>query len=964
MKNYHKFEYLPFQQVKSRPKIMTSLRLLRKRTHYLVHFLTLVLFMALLSDCYKETEHPRDYPRLNTLQVANISSEGATFIGEIFSPGTETIKEYGFMWGTVEALIYGINERIMLDLPAKEGQFSADVRSALQKEKKYYVKPYVITENHFVFGPPVTFMSKGSNAPAIFGFEPESAGWEDTIKISGKYFSWYPPNNAVKLNQVICTPISSTDTTLTIKISPDLLVQKSVLSVSVSGNLTLHTKDTFNLIAPAIRDFSPKQARWGDTIYMKGRDLRYLSFRPGNNLKLGTLICQVLSPPFDSIIKFRIPYELTTVSSDLNLNLNGLTLHGEQQFQLLPPLPFTVSPKEGTWGNILTLTGQFNTISSRNSVLLNSSPVTIISTSPTALKVQIPASLSDIKSKVVYKADPFIITSADSFRLLPPLIKSFSPSSGAAGTTVTIKGKYFGVTSTPVIMFGTIAATVTNFNDSVIYTSVPSTGFGPVKISVTAKLQKVLSESEFNLTNPSINSVFPITGTFDDIITITGENLIPSAGSTILTFNELEAKIVSASSSLITARIPRMMDSIPRSIKVQVGAGTAISTDKVTLLAPVISSISPVDVIPGQEITISGQYFNPDSLLNEVYWDIYPLSIRKSSGSQIIVRLPAYLPRGTMPLRIVTGGYKRNSGESCIIRSQWRRIPLTPGFTWSPDMNPDWSPYTNTSGIFYTIGGKGYLLNYQTARLYSFDPSGSLFTNLGIQNMFVPYKEGLLGVTNQDTFYLAGRDLGFLRYNLNNNTWVKLCNLPTTEGNGVLFSIGEKMYFGLTSTYRLSTTFWEFDKSTKAWIARSNFPFASDSYRSAVAYYSDNQFGYVLLFNHTFYKYDPVSDTWTQLASIPLPPGRYLKCSSFVLNNKFYAGLGYNQGEGGSTLTQALWSYDPVLNNWTISSHIPGGYRYNAVSFVINDKVYIGLGANWSTRLNDFYEFDPNYTLK
>jgi hypothetical protein len=139
----------------------------------------------------------------------------------------------------------------------------------------------------------------------------------------------------------------------------------------------------------------------------------------------------------------------------------------------------------------------------------------ILSTTLTTIKIRVPDILNSVKSVIIYEAAPFTATSADTFRLAAPVITSFSPVMGSAGTSVTIKGKYFDI-STTVVRFGNTIAYITNVNDSVIVADVPAGVSGNVRISVAAKLQTTESADYFNVTNPKINGITPLSGTFND----------------------------------------------------------------------------------------------------------------------------------------------------------------------------------------------------------------------------------------------------------------------------------------------------------------------------------------------------------------------------------------------------------------------------------------------------------------
>ena len=84
-----------------------------------------------------------------------------------------------------------------------------------------------------------------------------------------------------------------------------------------------------------------------------------------------------------------------------------------------------------------------------------------------------------------------------------PTITSFSPSSGAVGTQVTITGTNFGATAASnVVKFGTVTATVSTASATSLVTSVP-VGATTGKISVTANKKTATSATDFTVTKES-----------------------------------------------------------------------------------------------------------------------------------------------------------------------------------------------------------------------------------------------------------------------------------------------------------------------------------------------------------------------------------------------------------------------------------------------------------------------------
>jgi len=922
------------------------------------HFFHFVLFgtiCLLLSYCEEEKAQPRVYPRINTLPVSNITEEGATFNADLYSLGTETIIEYGFVWGTYFNPLITSDKIVLPGNSAKEGVFKAEITSTLSEGIEYKVRPYVSTDIRIVYGNIVTFVSLGSMAPVITGFEPDSAAWGDTLKISGKHFSWVHYKNTVHLDQTECLMLSSTDTTIFVFVPYTLNKLESSVTIDLAGNIAEFPQKKFKLIPPLLRDFNPKQARWGDTIYIKGRNLDHISSF-GNYLRLGDLGCQVLGVVSDSIISVRIPYELTTISNSLSIKINGYTMTGKHNFELLSPF-FTFTPTEGTWGNSISLTGRFNILLPKNSVFFNTVKATITATASNALMITVPNGLSEIESNIIYKATPFEIVSSEVFRLKPPVIGSFTPVSGAGGTSVTIKGKYFGV-STPAVKFGEAPASVTSYNDSTIIVKVPSGGYGPVKISVTVRQQTIVSDDDFNIANPKINSIFPLAGTFNDEITITGENLVPLSGAPLVNFNGIGASVVSYNATNVVVQVPVEIDSIPGALQVIVGQNSVTSVENFTLTPHQINSVSTPGFNPGQDILITGQNFNPVASNNKVYWDIYELAVKSASGNEIIATWPDLLPRGTSNITINMGGYTRLSPEEFSSNSQWRRIP-------SPEIATNFADgyYVGVSIYGATLNNIGYLASAASNATWEFNPSDESWTKLNINYPSNWYHNRKMGeVVCRDTIYLIG-GAGYYNtfmyaFDKTNNFWRTL-SLPTNPGACVAFSLNDKIYFGL-DFWKHNSTMWECNPANNyQWTNLGSFPQSLPG--NYTTYFTLNNYGYVIFSDNSVWQFSADSLSWTRKANFP--GEARVMAVSFVMNGSAYIGCGRTYS--GSGIFDDFWKYDPATDSWVFVTRIPKP-RHSAVAFTVNNKAYIGFGISGETNpdLYDFYEFDPNYPLK
>ncbi|HHE64855.1 MAG TPA: hypothetical protein ENL09_02420, partial [Bacteroidetes bacterium] len=145
---------------------------------------TLSFYAIIISiSCTEDNEiTPREYPRLETLEVTNSSELGATFNGKIIHPGNQEIIEYGFVWSSRSDDPTLGDERIILTEKLNNENFSADIKTTLATNWWYHVKAFVKTKEYTVYGINVPFKSLGSKAAIISDFFPKVGTWGDTIQ--------------------------------------------------------------------------------------------------------------------------------------------------------------------------------------------------------------------------------------------------------------------------------------------------------------------------------------------------------------------------------------------------------------------------------------------------------------------------------------------------------------------------------------------------------------------------------------------------------------------------------------------------------------------------------------------------------------------------------------------------------------------------------------------------------------
>lgn len=82
---------------------------------------------------------------------------------------------------------------------------------------------------------------------------------------------------------------------------------------------------------------------------------------------------------------------------------------------------------------------------------------------------------------------------------------------------------------------------------------------------------------------------------------------------------------------------------------------------------------------------------------------------------------------------------------------------------------------------------------------------------------------------------------------------------------------------------------------------------------------------------------------------------------SFVIGDKAYVGLGYNDDDDTNDgYMKDFWVYSSLSDRWDRIADFPGNGRVAAVGFAVNGKGYVGTGYDGDNKLRDFWEYDPS----
>ena len=169
------------------------------------------------------------------------------------------------------------------------------------------------------------------------------------------------------------------------------------------------------------------------------------------------------------------------------------------------PVLGSFHPVQATWGDTISIRGKFfNTDLKEITAKFGDQNSKIVSVSDSLILLVVPATINKLASRIQLNVAGFQAFSADSLRLLPPLIKDFHPKLAAFNHLITVEGENFPPNSGwSQVFIGGIGATIVKVTSSTIQARVPS-GLpeGDHGIEVRVLGQADFSKGKLNLVYP------------------------------------------------------------------------------------------------------------------------------------------------------------------------------------------------------------------------------------------------------------------------------------------------------------------------------------------------------------------------------------------------------------------------------------------------------------------------------
>lgn len=393
------------------------------------------LLLVLVVCCTKEEPFSRNYPRVNSNDVTQITDGGAVFNGEIFFASVPII-DHGFVWSTFANFDTEQADKISLGPKSGTGIFSAPCTYALKEGEKYYVRAFAKSEKNSVYGDLVTFVSRGGNTPVLLDFFPKEGSWDDKITLICKNLSTVERDLSVKFGAFSAFVVTSGSDTAIVTVPYDMNVKESQVSIAWE-DITSTVTDKFVLKSPEITSISPASAITGTEVTINGQ---YLN-GPKLKVTFGTAEATIKSIRKTQITCV-VPAGIATGTIKVTVRTGDGMLTDDFDFNVLGPKIESVSPMTGAVGETMTITG-------KDLILPEGTPVvsfgnvgaTILQATATSIKVLIP--YSGVKDPIISVSDGSASGTFEGFAHRAPVVISYSPQRLTPGATITVTGKYF-----------------------------------------------------------------------------------------------------------------------------------------------------------------------------------------------------------------------------------------------------------------------------------------------------------------------------------------------------------------------------------------------------------------------------------------------------------------------------------------------------------------------------------------
>lgn len=443
------------------------------------------------------------YPQVETTEVIPSSASNFVVKGNITATGNSLVLEYGFVYSLTPNpdVFQGTKEAVGNTAVTGPFEKSISLESSGGATTGYtvFVRAYLTNQKGTVYG-----VVKEFTIPplSIVSVSPLTARTGDQITITGENFGITAEENVVTFNEVNAEIVSASSTSLVVKVPAGMLAPSynDVNPIVVTtGGQTVTATESFRLL-PTVTDFTPKNGTFGTTITVTGSD--FYPFQ--TSALIGGKPAAALQVT-DTYVTFSIPLTVTSPTLKVKLVSGANTIDVPGDFIVTPPTITSVTPLIGLGGSIVIIKGTgFNLgdiLIDYNTVKFGTNVAESFNSDVNEITAYVPKGLPLGNYQVSVFTGIHTVAFANQFTLTKPAITSFTPTSGIAGTYVTITGTNFGeLDPLNSVLFGASQVDIYSWSNTSITVYIPiGTPSGSVKITVNASGQTVTSANNFTI---------------------------------------------------------------------------------------------------------------------------------------------------------------------------------------------------------------------------------------------------------------------------------------------------------------------------------------------------------------------------------------------------------------------------------------------------------------------------------
>jgi len=443
------------------------------------------------------------YPVIETTEIIPSSASNFLVKGNVVETGNSLVLEYGFVYSLSPVPDIYQSKKAVVGNTAAKGPFEKNIlletEGGAPTGYTIFVRSYLTNQKGTVYGLIKEFVIP---ALSVLSISPLTAKTGAQVTITGANFGTSPEENKVTFNEVEAEIVSATATSLVVKVPPGILApfyNDNNSIVVITGGQTIIATESFKLL-PTVSDFSPKSGTFGTLITVTGSD-----FYPFSTSAIIGGQAVSATEVTDTYVTFNVPATVTSATLKIKLVSGATTFDVPGDFTITPPTITTVTPLIGLGGTIVYITGTgFNTgdfTQNYNTVKFGTAVAESFTTGVNEITAYVPKGLVMGNYSVSVFTGIHTVTFGTQFTLTKPTITNFAPTSGIAGTYVTITGTHFGeLDPLNSVLFGGSLVDIYSWSDTSITVLIPiGTPSGSVKITVNAAGQSVTSVANYTI---------------------------------------------------------------------------------------------------------------------------------------------------------------------------------------------------------------------------------------------------------------------------------------------------------------------------------------------------------------------------------------------------------------------------------------------------------------------------------